>query len=38
MDDRWKGQITAIKGKMLGKKAKNLAKHIKQLHPSINPK
>jgi len=36
MDDRGRGQNTAIKGQMLGKKAKNLAKHIKQLHSSIN--
>jgi len=36
MDDRGGGQNTAIKRQMLGKKAKNPAKHIKQLHPSIN--
>jgi len=38
MDDRGGGQYTAIKGQMLGKKAKNPAKHIKQLRPSINRK
>jgi len=36
MDDRARGQNTVIKGKMMGKKAKNPTKHIKQLHLSIN--
>jgi len=36
MVDRGGGQNTAIEGKMLGEKTKNLAKHIKQLHPSMN--
>ena len=36
MNDRGGGQNTAIKAQMLGKNAKNPAKHIKQLHPSIN--
>jgi len=37
MDDYVGGQNIAIKGQMLGEKAKNPTKHIKQLHPSINP-
>jgi len=36
MDDHGEGQNTAIEGQMLGKKTKHPAKHIKQLHPSIN--
>jgi len=36
MDDHGGGQNTAIKGQILVEKAKNLTKHIKQLHPSIN--
>jgi len=31
-----RGQNTAIEGRMLGKKTKNPAKHIKTLYPSIN--
>jgi len=36
MNDHRRGQNTAIKGQMLAKKTKNPAKHIKQLHLSIN--
>ena len=36
MNDHGEGQNTAIKGQMLGEKAKNPVKHIKQLYPSIN--
>jgi len=36
MDDRGGGQNTAIERQMLGNKAKNPAKYIKQLYPSIN--
>jgi len=36
MDDRREGQNVAIKGQMLGKKTKDPAKHIKQLHLSIH--
>ena len=36
MDDRERGQNTAIEGQKLDKKAKNPVKHIKQLYPSIN--
>jgi len=36
MDDHGGGQNTTIHGQMLGKKAKNHAKHIKQLYLSIN--
>jgi len=36
MNDCGRGQNTTIEGQMLGKKAKNPVKHIKQLYPSIN--
>jgi len=36
MVDHGGGQNIAIEGKMLGGKAKNSTKHIKQLHPNIN--
>jgi len=36
VDDCGQGQNTTIEGQMLGKKAKNSTKYIKQLYPSIN--